>query len=425
MIRDNKRRFFCDKNMTKHERTGIKQAEYISEREPKRTRAFLGPPGTFTEEAAIKLTKDSNTVLVEANSIAEIFRLVQESVVTDAVVPIQNSTDGDIKNTIDGLLQNPNVSISGESIQDIRLYVYTAIGTSPSDIKRIVSKDTALRQSEKHMKELYPDIPPDNYIAINSTALGLPIVVENRDTAAVAGPHAAESLGLTDKVNRSEESVEDNDNNATTFVIISKSEKQPEPTGNDKTTFIMDVNDTPGNLYSVLIALKEKGINLNKIKNIKKDDGKMSFFVSIDGHKKDTQVKDALLGLNKLCPKLSVRGSYPKAKYTPRTTLRELDMPTAIERIKKEAQNGTNTENQAIVVFTLPNETGSLVNALEPFAQMDVNLTALDSQPSGLHDQYIFYLGYDKTTLTPEVQNHLLKELATRCEQMILLEEVV
>ena len=56
---------------------------------------------------------------------------------------------------------------------------------------------------------------------------------------------------------------------------------------------------------------------------------------------------------------------------------------------------------------------------------MDVNLTALDSQPSGLHDQYIFYLGYDKTTLTPEVQNHLLKELATRCEQMILLEEVV
>ena len=96
-------------------------------------------------------------------------------------------------------------------------------------------------------------------------------------------------------------------------------------------------------------------------------------------------------------------------------------MPTAIERVKKEAQNGNNTENQTIV-FTLPNEPGSLANALEPFAQMDVNLTVIDSQPSGLHDQYIFYLGYDKSNLDTEVQTFLLHELARRCTQMVLLE---
>ena len=401
------------------------QAENATEIEPKRTMAFLGPPGTFTEEVALRMAKDNNAKLVEVNSITQIFDLVEQGIVTYGTVPIQNSTDGDIKNTIDGLLQHPHVSISGESIQDIRLYVYTQHGANPSDINRIVSKDTALRQGEKHLNRLYPHIPLQNYIAINSTALGVPMVAENRNTAAVAGINAAESLSLTHKVNRSDESIEDNPNNATTFVIIEKSEEQPTPTGNDKTTFIMDVNDTPGNLYRVLIALKEKGINLNKIKNIKKDDGRMSFLVSIDGHQKDTQVKDSLLYLNELCPRVSVRGSYPKAKYTPRTTLRKLDMPTAIERIKKEAQNGNNTENQTIVIFTLLNETGSLANALEPFAQMDVNLTALDSQPSGLHDQYIFYLGYDKTTLTPEVQSYILKELRTRCEQMILLETLM
>jgi len=411
--------------MKELEHTTNIRAANTSEIEPKRTMAFLGPAGTFTQEVALRLAKDNNAILVEANSITQIFDLVEQGKVTNGTVPIQNSTDGEIKNTIDGLLQYPHVSISGESTQDIRLYVYTQHGVNPSDINRIVSKDTALRQGEKHLKKLYPHIPPQNYIAINSTALGVPMVAENRNTAAVAGINAAESLGLTHKVNRSDESIEDNPNNATTFVIIEKSKEQPSPTGNDKTTFIMDVNDTPGNLYRVLIALKEKGINLNKIKNIKKDDGKMSFLVSIDGHQKDTQVKDALLGLNALCPKVSVRGSYPKAKYIPRTTLRELDMPTAIERIKKEAQNGNNTENQAIVVFTLPNETGSLANALEPFAQMHVNLTTIDSQPSGLHDQYIFYLGYDKTTLAPEAQNYILKELRTRCEQMILLETFV
>ena len=318
-------------------------------------------------------------------------------------------------------MQYPHVSISGESIQDIRLYVYTQHGANHSDINCIVSKDTALRQSEKNLKKLYPHVPPQNYIAINSTSLGVPMAAENRNTAAVAGIHAAESLGLTHKVNRSEESIEDNPNNATTFVIITKSEEQPAPTGNDKTTFIMDVNDAPGSLHRILTALKEKGINLNKIKNIKKDDGKMSFLVSIDGHQKDPQVKDALLSLNAISPRVSVRGSYPKAAYIPRTTLRELDMPTAIERVKKEAQNGNNTENQTIV-FTLPNEPGSLANALEPFAQMDVNLTVIDSQPSGLHDQYIFYLGYDKSNLDTEVQTFLLHELARRCTQMVLLE---
>ena len=131
---------------------GPKLATNATEIEPKKTMAFLGPPGTFTEEVALKLAKDSNAILIEANSITQIFDLVEQGVVTDGTVPIQNSSDGDIKNTIDGLLQNPNLSISGESIQDIRLYVYTPHGANPSNINCIVSKDTALRQSEKNLK---------------------------------------------------------------------------------------------------------------------------------------------------------------------------------------------------------------------------------------------------------------------------------
>ncbi|PJE58339.1 MAG: hypothetical protein COU81_01290, partial [Candidatus Portnoybacteria bacterium CG10_big_fil_rev_8_21_14_0_10_36_7] len=112
-------------------------------------------------------------------------------------------------------------------------------------------------------------------------------------------------------------------------------------------------------------------------------------------------------------------GSYPRAEYQKPKGRQNFNMDRAIRMIKKEVENGDSNDDNAVAVFTLPNTPGALLNALRPISQSGIDLTKIDSQPSGVFEEYIFYLAHN----TRNVANHerVMQELADHTDHLVLL----
>ena len=395
------------------------QHRQIQEKEAPPTQiAWLGPVGTFTEKAAkewLRKMKEGTTALAtnHSPSIASIFRDVIEGKYNMGVIPIENTIGGPVKDTHRALEESDGVKIIGEVVLPIKLYFYYQKG---AQIVIIASKDQAFSQTYKWRKINHPTA---SELEVDSTSLAVQMAARDPSIGAIAGEDAAKDLGLQDVLERTQDSVENNKTNATTFVAIAKTSELSEPTGNDKTTFILEIPNQAGKLYSVLANLSERRINLTKIKSLRDVGGKVRFLVSIDGHQKEERVSSALALLLDREVKIKMLGSYPKDNYVPTHTV-ETDIENAIQMIKKEAQNGdVNNKNNSIVVFTLPNEVGSLAKALKVFAERNIDLTKIDSLPSGNFGEYIFYLAYNREAVVD--QDLLMQELSSHCTNLVLL----
>lgn len=370
---------------------------------------WLGPKGTFTEKAAEawQLRSGNTTELAQGYSpnIISIFKGVIAGRLDLGIVPIENTIGGPVKDTHAALEEQDGFTIIGEVVLPIQQYFYCQ---DRKKVTTIASKDQALAQVEKWVEKNYPQAKK---VEVNSTALAVQMATEDPTIGAIAGADAADELGLKkDKLKRTEESIEDNKANATTFVVIAKTSELSEPTGNDKTTLILELPNVAGSLYSVLAELAEKGINLTKIKSLRGFDGKIRFLVSVDGHQKDEKVSAALLQLSQKGAKLKPLGSYPKDNYVPKHKI-EPNMKNAISMIEKETKNGdANNKDNAIVVFNLPNQVGALADVLRIFADRNINLTKIDSMPSGNFEEYIFYLSFNRNDVKDE--GGLYRELA-------------
>ncbi len=380
---------------------------------------WLGPKGTFTEKAAKKWqTKvgEENVSLTRDYSpnIDAIVRGVLEGRFDIGVVPIENTIGGPVKDTHAALEELDGITIVGEIILPIQQYFYSQ---DNQQVTTIASKDQALAQAAKWIIKNYPQA---NKLEVNSTSLAVQMASENPNVGAIAGADAAIELGIADKLKRTKESVEDNKANATTFVAIAKTAETLEPTGNDKTTLIMELPNRAGSLYSVLADLAERGINLTKIKSLRSTDGKIRFLISIDGHQKEEKIRSAFLTLTDKGAKLKTLGSYPKDNYIPKHKV-EPDMRNAIQMIEKEAKNGdANNKDNAVIVFNLPNQVGALANVLRIFAERDINLTKIDSMPSGNFEEYVFYLSFNKNDVRD--QDELFEELVDRSKNIVQLQ---
>lgn len=388
------------------------------------TVSWLKPPGTFTEMAARKYVEkvgDNHARLNDGTvSIEEIFKQVSEGKSKKGIVPIDNSTAGPVKNTHQALIHMDDIIILGEEVIPIKHFLYMSSRAEMKNIREIRSKDQALMQCADHISQYFPGVALKE---VNSTTEAVKQAADDPFIAAIGSKIAAQAQGIEDQVVKIS-GFEDNPNNVTTFVAIGKKGKEITPiTGRDKTTFIANIENQPGSLYSLLSKFANQDINLTKIKSLRTTDDKVSFLISIDGHEQEEKVHSALLTVEEDGIGIKRLGSYEKSSFTPEKLAQKPDIEKAARIIQKEAQNGNGDDaNTSIVVFTLLNETGALAKALEPFAQRKINLTKIDSLPSGNFEEYIFYLGYDKGNLDAEVQNLLLNELASRCTQMVLLE---
>ncbi|MDP2649312.1 MAG: prephenate dehydratase domain-containing protein [bacterium] len=386
------------------------------ESEPKASIGFLGPVGTFTQEITITLQQRPEYEALmpkEYKSIKDIFDAVDEREISYGVVPLINTTDGHISDTMQGFLTHENIRISAEEALQVKLYAYKRPDAEP----RIrASKSTAIRQCENNARVLFPNCTQS--LAVESTALGVQMSANDPSILGIGSEHAAEALGLKDKLVRTQNSIEDNPNNATTFVVITRSAEVKPPSGNDKTSFMMDVPDRPGGLYAILDEFNSKGVNLNKIKSLRRADGKINFFVSIDGHESNPVVGETINLLESVVSRKL--GSYPKAKFSPAESANQPNIDNAIDRIRREVENGDVVDpDEKVILFTLKDQPGALANVLKIFEE--VNLTRIDSQPSGNFEEIIFYLAYKRNGIKNE--SELMEKLAEKCIQTVVVKK--
>lgn len=265
---------------------------------------FLGPSGSYAEEAASKIHGE----LIAFDSIMEVIDAVDKNLVDMGVVPIENSIEGPVGVTLDLLAGDYDLKIKNEIILPISHNLLLNEGSSIEDIKFVYSHAQALSQCRKFIENL--GAKP---VATPSTSQAAEIVKGKKNTAAIGTARAAEIYGL--KI--AAENIQDFENNLTRFVVINKEDHAP--TGHDKTSVVFSlIEDRPGGLYDVLGEFAKRRINLTKIESrpSKKKLGTYIFFIDFEGHREDSEVANILntIKINTIKTKISyikLLGSYP------------------------------------------------------------------------------------------------------------------
>ena len=259
--------------------------------------AYLGPEGSFTHQAA-EARFGAMSSYVSIGSIKGIFREVDTKKVRFGVVPIENSSNGIVTDTIN-CLSKYDLKIIAEVLLNIH-HTLASTCDKITDIKKIYSKDIAFEQCKKFLTNFGLD--EVELIPIESTTKAAKIAASEPFSAAIC-PHVGAKLHNLPILF---ENIEDKDNNKTRFFIISDFENAP--SGNDKTSILVEFPDRQGVLVEFLTDFNEAGINLTKIKSHIVE-GNSIFFIDFDGHKDDENVKKVL---EKHKNSVKVLGSYVK-----------------------------------------------------------------------------------------------------------------
>lgn len=265
--------------------------------------AFLGPSGTFTQEAALKHFGHS-VVTRPLGSISEVFREVEAGACQYGVVPIENSTEGVVSHTLDMFLQS-QLQISGEVELRIHHHLMNRNG-SLDGVKRIYSHQQSLGQCREWLDANMPHV---ERIAVSSNAEAARRVAGEEQVAAIAGDTAAGNYGLRIIKNN----IEDHPDNTTRFLIIGC--PNAAPSGHDRTTILVSAHNRPGSLFRLLEPLARHGVSMTRIESRPSHciNWEYVFFLDIDGHMQDEPVKAACDQLKREADVFKNLGSYPKA----------------------------------------------------------------------------------------------------------------
>ena len=267
--------------------------------------AFLGPEGTFTQAAVLKHFGHSVRAL-SLTSIDEVFQEVQAGTADFGVVPVENSSEGTVNNTLDRFL-NTSLHICGEV--ELRIHHYL-IGRMKGfeDVARVCAHPQALGQCRGWLDENLPNV---ERVPVSSNAEGARRARDERGTAAIAGDTAAEIYGLEILAPK----IEDSHDNTTRFLVIGR--KLLNPSGADKTTLLLspDDGDASGALLRLLEPLATHGVSMTRIESrpSRKRKWHYVFFIDVEGHAGDAKVAKALAALEKRASLFRVLGSYPRA----------------------------------------------------------------------------------------------------------------
>lgn len=381
------------------------------------TLAYLGPEASFTHEVALALQTNhplyQGVELKAASTIAAVCQMVAEEAVNCGVVPVENSTDGPVNDTLAALRQYP-LRIRLEHTNPIRQSLYYQAGVELSDIQLVISKDSALGQCRRTLPQIFGrEVSTEERV---STVAAILEAAQNPHMAAIGPRMAGKIQGLSALIQIDD--VHDNPLNATRFIVISAQEPNNPITGNDKTSLIAQIPDKPGSLYLVLNTFVKRNINLAKIKSFGREGGEVAFLMDLEGHQQDRPLTFALRRLLKQGVGIKMLGSYPKDSYQPPEIPWELNMEDAIEQLKNEVANGVNHQDETVVAFTLIDRVGALRDAVRPFMRRRINLTEIDSLPTGKLGEYIFYLAFENGV---NQKDQAIDELARHCTRIVLL----
>ncbi len=272
------------------------------------TIAFLGPLGTYSEEAALKQFGLGRGAVV-CGSIDEVFRTLEANQADYGVVPVENSTEGAIGITLDLLLSSP-LKICGE----ITLPIHHCLLSKQDDISQIshvFSHSQSLSQCHEWLNKTLPGAQRE---AVTSNARAAQMIHDLVSTdgtfaAAIASKRAAELFNL----NILAENIEDDPKNTTRFLVLGKHDVAA--SGTDKTSIVMTTKNKPGAMIDLLEPLSRHGVSMTKLESRPSRQSLWDyvFFVDIEGHQTDAKVQAALQELQMRASFLKVLGSYPVA----------------------------------------------------------------------------------------------------------------
>ena len=276
----------------------------LAQQEPLKV-AFLGPEGTFTQQAVYKQFGHSVRAL-PLTSIEEVFHEVESGTADFGVVPIENSSEGTVNNTLDMFLTSP-LGICGEV--ELRIH-HNLMGRMASlgDVQRICAHQQALAQCRGWLAENLPGV---ERMPVSSNAEGARRARDEEGTAAIAPMAAAEVYGLNVLVSE----IEDHADNTTRFLVVGR--KTFPPSGEDKTTLLVSGahTDAPGALFRLLEPLARHAISMTRIESRPSRRRKWDyvFFIDVEGHAAEEPLATALGQLKGQASLCRVLGSYPRA----------------------------------------------------------------------------------------------------------------
>lgn len=267
--------------------------------------AYLGPQGTFTEDAA--LLHDKTAQLIPFPSIPAVAVAVTSGMAEEGVVAIENSLEGSVTDTLDLLIHESGVFIRKELVLPIEHYLLVKPGTEAGEVKVLYSHPQALGQCRNVIERCFPKV---DVVAALSNAAAVEEMMASTHLAAAIGTRRAAELYGAEILARG---IQDKASNVTRFVVLALTDHPP--TGSDKTSLCFSfADDRPGVLCEVLQKFAERNINLAKIESrpSKESLGRYIFLIDIEGHHDDSLVSEVLNQVREVTSLFKVFGSYPR-----------------------------------------------------------------------------------------------------------------
>jgi prephenate dehydratase len=272
--------------------------------------AYLGPRGTFCEQAVSALHPDGEFEAVACASIEATLDAVHSGHADRAVVPIESSVEGGVNATLDELAAGPQLLIKAEVIVPVEFALLVRPGTELGDIKVVGGHPVAQPQCRRWLAENLPDAL---WRPALSNADAAQQVADSEIDAALAGSFAAWHYRLAVLA----DGVHDNAAAVTRFVEVGPPSPLPDRSGNDRTSVIAFLaDDHPGALMDILSQFAVRGVNLTRIESRPTGEGigRYCFFIDCEGHVAAPQVGEALMGLRRTCSEVRFLGSYAMAQ---------------------------------------------------------------------------------------------------------------
>ncbi|GAB4427459.1 MAG: prephenate dehydratase [Chloroflexi bacterium OHK40] len=274
------------------------------------TIAYLGPPGTFSEEAAIAFAAGRpDAGFLPLASIPAVVTAIETDAATVGVLPIENLLEGSVNYTLDLLIHETSLKIAGEIVIPIRQYLVARPGVRLSDVKVLYAHPQSLGQCRKFVERCLPGVA--TVASLSNSAAPAEALADERPAAAISTLRAAELTGASVLARE----IADTTTNVTRFVVLAQHDAPP--SGDDKTSFCFAFDeDRAGTLVGALHELADERINMTKLESrpARAMLGQYIFLVDINGHREEPHVARALARIMARTGMFKVFGSYPRWK---------------------------------------------------------------------------------------------------------------
>jgi len=270
---------------------------------------YLGPEGTFSHVAALRVVEQQKETSIKAyRSFTALLDAFNQKEITSFILPVENSTGGFVVTSNDVLVDLQFGSIVDELVVPIKLSLLTKKGVEKTSIVKILSHSQPLLQCERFLNKQYPSI--ETKACSSTSEAAKEVATSNQFLAVVGNDSVLRDLYALQTV---DSSIQDESNNQTRFVVVSSDASKS--TGLDKTSIVFSAEkEQPGSLHAILNVFAENNVNLTKIESrpTRKLLGEYLFFVDFEGHIDDAAIQLVLAAINSKTDFYKWLGSYPK-----------------------------------------------------------------------------------------------------------------